>query len=109
MSKVTQQEADEAGIKLEIYQDWADLMQALWTSVIVLFGATNEDKRYFPKQEDNEIFIGSTHTIDAIFCNNSYVEARLWRGETPLAEIRYEGDVNIICQCFGKIVKNNLQ
>lgn len=81
-------------------------MQALWIAAITTYKVIDDDK-YFPKNEENQIFIGSRFKIDATMCNNSFVEARLWEGETQLAGIRYEGiSVTTICKCLFIIVKD---
>lgn len=105
---ITDQDAKEAGVKKELYQDWIDVMQALWEASITFYVLMGRDKKYFPKQVNNEILIGPYHRIDCIMVNSSYVESRLWKAETQLAEILYEGDVNPICQCFGIILKSSI-
>ncbi len=106
---ITDEEAKEVGIKKEVYQDWADLMQALWSASIVFYSATEivHGEKFLPKNEDNEIFIGDKYKINANFVNNSYVEACLYEGNTQLAEIRFCGDVNAICLCFFVIIRYN--
>lgn len=100
-------DAQEAGIKKEIYQDWTDVMQALWTASIHTYNMLGDV--VFPKNEENQIFLGNRWRIDAIMCNNSFVEARLWEGETQLAEIRYTGNVTTICKCLFVIIKDSLE
>ena len=106
---ITDLEAKEAGVKKEVLQKWNDLMQALWTAAIFTFKATG-DENIFPKNEDNQIFIGNRFKIDAAMVNNSFAEARLWEGETQLVEIRYEGiSVTTICKCIFIVIKDSIK
>jgi hypothetical protein len=95
----------EAGIKKQVFNAWSEVMQALWTSSINYFKAMGADPKLLPVNGENEILIGDLFKIDATMCNNEYVEARLWEKEKQLAFVRYEGNVNPICQCFFIIIK----
>lgn len=102
---ITDKEAREAGVKRQVYQDWFDLMQALWTSQIAFFRTMKEDVNYFPIQHENEIYIGKRFSIRALMVNDSYIKAQLWQQNIQLAEFRYFGNTGVICKCFRDLIK----
>jgi hypothetical protein len=105
MSIVTDEEAKEVGVKKEVYQNWVDIMQALWTASIAFYRGMGSREMFFPKNGENEILIGNVFKISASMVNNSYVSVSLFERDKELVEIRYDGNVNPICQCLFLILK----
>ena len=108
MHKITDEESREAGVKKEVYQKWADLMQAFWEASIITYSAEDSED-YVPAQSQNEILIGNRFKMSAMIVNNSFVEAVLWDGETEICKIMYANiSVYAIAKCFFICIKSSL-
>lgn len=113
MERFTDADALDIGVKKEVLNVWADVMQALWTAAIEFY-KKNKYAKCFPVNGNNEIRIGSRFIIGAAICNNSYVEARLYDVYTSevRAEVRFDSDRlishQIVCDCFFGIIKELL-
>ena len=105
MGMFSEQEAKELGIKKVLLDEWGEVMQAFWTASIAFYKLSNQNEEVFPVNKDNEILLGKHLKINASLINNKYVECYLYNDDVELAMIRYQGNVNIICQCFFMIIK----
>lgn len=101
---ITEADAAAVGVKREVYQDWADVMQAIWTAAIEFYKGAQKE-RYLPKNGENEILVGGEFRISANMVNNSYVDVNLYYQGKEIVTIRYVVDVTTICICIFKIIK----
>lgn len=106
----TDKEANEAGIKKPLLDDWCDIMQALWTASIVLYKGMNNE-RLKPVNGENEILLGSEFVIKTSICNDSFlqVEFRSSDYKRSYCEFRYFGDVNTICKSLAIYLRDFIQ
>lgn len=102
----SEQEAKELGMKKELLEEWGEIMQAFWTASITFYKLSNQNEEVFPINKDNEILLGKHLKINASLVNDKYVECHLLNDDIELATIRYQGNVNVICQCFFMIIKD---
>lgn len=85
---VTEAEAKDAGLPRLLMQEWADIMQGLWTYSIEVFKKTG---MWRPTQGENEISLSGGYVVRALLVNSKWIEVQLYHGETELATIRYTG------------------
>lgn len=97
MSKFfTSEEAKEIGEPLGLLNEWANMMQALWTESIDFYHHSGH-LELTPKQGENEILIGEDYKICAHIVNSRYVDVELLKGKTVLLNVRHFGDEAAIC------------
>jgi hypothetical protein len=104
--EITDQELGD--IPRSLYNDWADLMQALWTASIAFYGVI-KDERLLPKNGDNEIWLGKRYRLVSHFVNHRFITTTLEYNGKELIDVRYFGDVNPVTLAVFAILKGHFR
>lgn len=88
--RLTQADADRAGVTLKLLKQWAHVLDLLWVvSVNADYVAKNSGH--------NSILLYNDMEITAYFVNNKYIEARIEQNDRELLMYRYDGnDVQLV-------------
>jgi hypothetical protein len=91
--RLTQADADRAGVTLKLLKQWAHVLDLLWVvSVNTDYEAKNSGH--------NSILLYNDMEITAYFINNKYIEARIKQNDKELLMYRYDGNDNQLVQVF---------
>lgn len=99
MKLFTEQEAKEIGIPLKLANDWAKLMQALWTFCIKIH-------KFLPglKQGENEILFNGFR-LRTLFVNQSFLQINLESTDNKeYFSMRYINDIPTVKIVLGVVI-----
>jgi hypothetical protein len=94
---MTPEELHELGLTRELFNDWMDLMDAIWSKLISLYG-----KRKVRNSNENSILIthrGIRFEIACNFVNKQYIDATVSMDGDQRLEVRHHGDLQATTLC----------